>query len=90
MTAELNRRLGYNLTDAFCGFKAYRVEALKHLSIDEVGYAMPLQLWVQAAAAGLKVIELPTERNRNVELHRRVWPAVARAVAEMGVALEPA
>jgi dolichol-phosphate mannosyltransferase len=59
VTAELNRRLGYNLTDAFCGFKAYRVDALHHLKIDEAGYAMPLQLWVQAAAARLKVIELP-------------------------------
>lgn len=59
VTAELNRRLGYQLTDAFCGFKAYRVDALKHLSIDEAGYAMPLQVWVQAAAAGLKIIELP-------------------------------
>lgn len=59
VTAELNRRLGYNLTDAFCGFKAYRVAALKHLHIDEAGYAMPLQLWVQAASAGLTVIEVP-------------------------------
>ena len=25
VTAELNRRLGLNLTDAFCGFKCYRV-----------------------------------------------------------------
>ncbi|HEY3107301.1 MAG TPA: 2-succinyl-5-enolpyruvyl-6-hydroxy-3-cyclohexene-1-carboxylic-acid synthase, partial [Chloroflexota bacterium] len=31
-------------------------------------------------APGLKVIELPTERARNVELHRRVWPAVSRAL----------
>lgn len=59
VTAEINRRLGYNLTDAFCGFKAYRVAALEHLSTDELGYAMPLQVWVQAAAARLKVIELP-------------------------------
>jgi dolichol-phosphate mannosyltransferase len=59
VTAELNRRLGFQLTDAFCGFKAYRVDALAHLTIDEAGYAMPLQLWVQAAAARLKVIELP-------------------------------
>jgi 2-succinyl-5-enolpyruvyl-6-hydroxy-3-cyclohexene-1-carboxylate synthase len=29
------------------------------------------------AAPGLKVIELPTERARNVELHRRIWPAVS-------------
>src|SRR5436305_2450625 len=28
LTAELNRRLGLNLTDAFCGFKCYRVEAV--------------------------------------------------------------
>lgn len=59
VTAELNRRLGFNLTDAFCGFKAYRVAALEHLRIDEAGYAMPLQVWVQAAAAKLNVIELP-------------------------------
>lgn len=59
VTAELNRRLGLQLTDAFCGFKAYRVAALKHLNITEPGYAMPLEVWVQIAAAGLKVIELP-------------------------------
>jgi dolichol-phosphate mannosyltransferase len=35
------------------------VAALQHLTIDEAGYAMPLQLWVQAAAARLNVIELP-------------------------------
>ena len=29
LTAELNQRLGLSLTDAFCGFKAYRVEALQ-------------------------------------------------------------
>src|SRR5947208_2001345 len=27
VTAELNQRFGLNLTDAFCGFKAYRKEA---------------------------------------------------------------
>ena len=59
VTAELNRRLGLSLTDAFCGFKCYRVEALRKLNISEPGYAMPLEVWVQAAAAGLKVIELP-------------------------------
>lgn len=59
VTAELNRRLGLNLTDAFCGFKAYRVETLKHLNITEAGYAMPLEVWVQAACAGLRITELP-------------------------------
>ncbi len=59
ITGELNRRLGLELTDAFCGFKAYRTEALQKLKIDDAGYAMPLQLWVEAAAAGLTVIEVP-------------------------------
>jgi dolichol-phosphate mannosyltransferase len=59
VTAEINRLLGYNLTDAFCGFKAYRTSGLAHLRLTETGYGMPLELWVQAAHAGLKVIELP-------------------------------
>ena len=58
VTAELNRRLGLTLTDAFCGFKAYRVDKLSRLEITEPGYAMPLELWVQAAAAELRIHEL--------------------------------
>jgi glycosyltransferase involved in cell wall biosynthesis len=59
VTEELNCRLGLKPTDAFCGFKAYRVEALKKLKVTEAGYAMPLELWVQAAFQGLRIIELP-------------------------------
>jgi glycosyltransferase involved in cell wall biosynthesis len=63
ITKELNQRfsglLGTTLTDSFCGFKAYRVEALHHLRPTESGYAFPMQLWVQAAAARLQVRELP-------------------------------
>jgi glycosyltransferase involved in cell wall biosynthesis len=59
ITRELNNLLCLNLTDAFCGFKAYRVEALKVLDIADEGYAMPLELWVQAAMHRLRVIEIP-------------------------------
>lgn len=59
ITEELNRKLGMRLTDAFCGFKAYRVSSLKNLSITELGYAMPLQFWVQAVALGLSIKEYP-------------------------------
>jgi dolichol-phosphate mannosyltransferase len=59
ITDELNRRLGLELTDAFCGFKAYRVSTLRTLRLTETGYAMPIELWVQAVAAGLTIIELP-------------------------------
>jgi len=58
ITDMLNDRLGLRLTDAFCGFKAYRVEALKHISITVPGYAMPMQFWVQAVRAGLRIREL--------------------------------
>ena len=57
LTRELNARLGLSLTDAFCGFKAYRVEALSKFDITEPGYAMPLQVWVQAAALGMRIVE---------------------------------
>lgn len=59
VTAEINRRLGFNITDAFCGFKAYRIDALRRLNLREAGYAMPLELWVQAALHKLTVMELP-------------------------------
>jgi hypothetical protein len=59
ITKELNERLGLNITDAFCGFKAYRSTALSKLNLTEAGYAMPLELWVQAAWHGLRVSEVP-------------------------------
>ncbi|NBS32625.1 MAG: glycosyltransferase family 2 protein [Planctomycetia bacterium] len=59
ITAEINQRLGLSLTDAFCGFKAYSRQALLVLPVTESGYAMPLEVWVLAAAAGLVIEELP-------------------------------
>ena len=59
ITREINERLGLSLTDAFCGFKAYRVAALEKLTITDPGYAMPLELWVQAAHHGLRIVEAP-------------------------------
>ena len=59
ITRELNAALRFNLTDAFCGFKAYRVSALAAFDFDVDGYEFPLQLWVQAAARKLRVDEIP-------------------------------
>lgn len=59
ITAQLNERLGFDLTDTFCGFKAYRVDALRQIKLDEDGYAMPLELWVQACCLKLRIVELP-------------------------------
>jgi dolichol-phosphate mannosyltransferase len=62
ITAEINERFGLSLTDAFCGFKAYRREALEKLHITEAGWGMPLQLWVQAARGGLRIKEVAIPR----------------------------
>ncbi len=58
ITRELNEQLKLGITDAFCGFKAYRVAALKKLELTVTGYAMPLELWVQAACHRLKIVEV--------------------------------
>jgi dolichol-phosphate mannosyltransferase len=59
VTRWLNECLHLTLTDAFCGFKAYRTSSLRLFTITELGYAMPIQLWVQAVAHGLTIVEEP-------------------------------
>ncbi len=71
ITREINNITGYELTDSFCGFKLYKVEALKRLNLTEQGYGMPLQLWLQACWNELAVKEIPVEliyfdRNKGV------------------------
>jgi glycosyltransferase involved in cell wall biosynthesis len=58
LTRLINDRLQLDLTDSFCGFKAHRVSAMRRLTLDVPGYAFPMQLWPQVAAAGLRVTEL--------------------------------
>ena len=62
ITRQINACFDLNLTDTFCGFKAYRVESLPKFEITELGYAMPLQLWVQAVRHGLVIQEYPVPR----------------------------
>lgn len=71
-TERLRAITGYAITDTWCGFKAYRVSALRKLTLTEPSYGMPLQVWIQAAHHGLTVLELPVARiykNPN----RRFW-----------------
>jgi dolichol-phosphate mannosyltransferase len=62
ITKIINQITGYNLTDSFCGFKAYKVNSLKRLRLTDWGYGMPLQLWIQAWNKGLVVKEYPVGR----------------------------
>lgn len=84
ITAELNACLGLNLTDAFCGFKAYRTQALRRLDLTENGYAMPIELWVQAVKHGLRIIELPVPLIY-LEEERAFGGALDRAEIRLGV-----
>jgi glycosyltransferase involved in cell wall biosynthesis len=59
ITAEINERLGIRITDAFCGFKAYRTCTVSGLPYDVDGYEFPMQFWVQAVANRLRLTELP-------------------------------
>lgn len=59
ITAFLNEALGLSLTDAFCGFKAYRVSKVAALPLTVPGYAFPMQFWVQAVRHCLRIVELP-------------------------------
>jgi dolichol-phosphate mannosyltransferase len=59
ITAMLNDLLNLGITDAFCGYKAHRVSAMRRLRLTERGYAFPLQLWPQVWSAGLRLTELP-------------------------------
>jgi len=62
VTDAINAVTGWSITDAFCGFKAYRAEALRAMHLTEPGYAMPLELWAEAYRKGLCVVELPVAR----------------------------
>jgi dolichol-phosphate mannosyltransferase len=61
-TALLRSLTGFPITDAWCGFKAYRTAALRRFDLDEPSYGMPIQVWIQAAALGLEIRELPVAR----------------------------
>ncbi|MBE3583460.1 MAG: glycosyltransferase family 2 protein [Limnochordaceae bacterium] len=71
ITSLLNELTGWQLTDAFCGFKGYRVESLRRLTLTEPGYALPLQLWIQAWKAGLRITEVPVDLIYKPNFERR-------------------
>lgn len=91
VTGEINQVTGWRLTDAFCGFKAYRLAALDRIELTEPGYAMPMEMWAKAYRAGLRVCEVAVERiycdhdrsfgtalddpERRFDYYMRVWSA---------------
>lgn len=62
LTDAINALLKLNISDAFCGFKAYRTDAVSKLELTEDGYAQPMEFWVQAACKKLRIAELAVPR----------------------------
>ena len=58
ITGALNN-YGFSLTDAFCGFKAYRVEKLECLNISIDGYEMAIELLMEAHKNNFHIVEIP-------------------------------
>ncbi len=58
----LNRKFGWYLTDAFCGFKRYRLDRIELSFFQEQGYAFPLEFWAYAAWSGLSIEEISVQR----------------------------
>ena len=59
ITRVLNDLFPLDITDAFCGYKAHRVSAMRKLALTETGYAFPLQFWPQVWHHKLRLSEIP-------------------------------
>jgi drug/metabolite transporter (DMT)-like permease len=62
LTNIINHHTSWKLTDAFCGYKSYRVSRVTSLCLHENGYAFPMQFWAQAWKNSLRIREYAVER----------------------------
>ena len=62
ITARINRECGWNLSDAFCGFKRYCLKRIDPSVFLEAGYAFPMEFWAYAAYRRLSIRELAVPR----------------------------
>jgi dolichol-phosphate mannosyltransferase len=54
--------LGMGVRDATAGFRAYRAQTLRTISLDDVestGYSFQIDLTIRVSQAGLKIVEIP-------------------------------
>lgn len=62
ITSILNKKYSWKLTDSFCGFKRYKVNALKKNNFTENGYSFPLEFWSYAKYNHLSIEELAVDK----------------------------
>ncbi|NVM43815.1 MAG: glycosyltransferase family 2 protein [Candidatus Lokiarchaeota archaeon] len=56
ITGILNT-LGFSITDAFCGLKAYECNAINDLELKVNGYEIPIEIWIKSMKKGYKIVE---------------------------------
>lgn len=57
ITGILNT-IGFSITDAFCGLKAYECDAINDLDLEISGYEIPIEIWIKSLKKGYKIIEI--------------------------------
>jgi len=62
ITALINKQYDLNITDAFCGFKRYKLSSFQNHEFTEKGYASPLELWSFVYHLSRSVKEIAVDR----------------------------
>lgn len=57
ITGILNT-IGFSITDAFCGLKAYKCDAINELELEVSGYEIPIEIWIKSMKKGYKIVEI--------------------------------
>ena len=56
ITGILNT-IGFSITDAFCGLKAYECSAINDLDLEINGYEIPIEIWIKSMKKGYQIVE---------------------------------
>ncbi len=62
ITKKINQLFRFNLTDAFCGFKRYKLKNIHPEFLNEKGYGFPLEFWTYCYYFNLTIKEIPVTR----------------------------
>ena len=49
--------IGFSITDAFCGLKAYECNAINDLDLKINGYEIPIEIWIKSLKKGYSILE---------------------------------
>jgi len=66
LTGTLNLLFGANVSDAHCGFRAIRRDALERLPLKCRGMEFASEMVIEAAKAGLRIAEVPIRYRRRI------------------------